>query len=66
MQIFFIVFNLNNLLTTRKQNRGPQGGAFDKELDYFRTVIGSGQVVKGLELAMMDMKPGGVRQVRSS
>ena len=44
-------------------NSGPQGGAFDKELDYARAVLGSGSVVKGLELAMLDMKPGGVRQV---
>ncbi len=42
---------------------GPQGGAFDKDLDYSRTVIGSGTVVPGLEKALMEMKPGGVRQV---
>jgi FKBP-type peptidyl-prolyl cis-trans isomerase len=44
---------------------GPQGGAFDKnkDIDYSRTVLGSGQVVKGLECAMKDMKVGGVRQV---
>jgi FKBP-type peptidyl-prolyl cis-trans isomerase len=42
---------------------GPQGGAFDKDLDYSRTVLGSGEVVKGLECAMRDMKVGGVRQV---
>lgn len=42
---------------------GPQGGAFDKDLDYERTVLGSGKVVKGLEEAMLGMKAGGVRQV---
>jgi FKBP-type peptidyl-prolyl cis-trans isomerase len=42
---------------------GPQGGAFDKELDYERTVLGSGKIVKGLEEALIGMKAGGVRQV---
>ncbi len=42
---------------------GPQGGAFDKELDFSRVVIGSGTVVPGVEKALMTMKPGGVRQV---
>jgi FKBP-type peptidyl-prolyl cis-trans isomerase len=43
---------------------GPQGGAFDKrDVDFSRTVLGSGEVVKGLECAMRDMKVGGVRQV---
>jgi FKBP-type peptidyl-prolyl cis-trans isomerase len=42
---------------------GPQGGAFDKDLDYERTVIGSGKLVKGLELALIDMQAGAVRQV---
>jgi len=42
---------------------GPQGGAFDKDLDYQRTVVGSGSVVKGLECALRSMKPGGIRQV---
>jgi len=42
---------------------GPKGGAFDKDLDYERTVIGSGKMVKGLELALKDMQPGSVRQV---
>ncbi|KAG7371168.1 FKBP-type peptidyl-prolyl cis-trans isomerase [Nitzschia inconspicua] len=43
---------------------GPQGGAFDKrDVDFSRTVLGSGEVVKGLESAMRDMKVGGVRQV---
>jgi FKBP-type peptidyl-prolyl cis-trans isomerase len=43
---------------------GPQGGAFDKrDVDYSRTVLGSGDMVKGLECAMRDMKVGGVRQV---
>eukprot|EP00565_Helicotheca_tamesis_P002186 CAMPEP_0185734818 /NCGR_PEP_ID=MMETSP1171-20130828/23534_1 /TAXON_ID=374046 /ORGANISM="Helicotheca tamensis, Strain CCMP826" /LENGTH=213 /DNA_ID=CAMNT_0028404921 /DNA_START=147 /DNA_END=788 /DNA_ORIENTATION=+ len=42
---------------------GPQGGAFDKSLDYFRTTIGSHTVVPALESALTSMKPGGVRQV---
>lgn len=43
---------------------GPQGGAFDKsDKDYERTVLGSGEIVKGLECALLDMKVGGVRQV---
>lgn len=43
---------------------GPQGGAFDKrDVDYSRTVLGSGEVVKGLECAMKTMKVGTVRQV---
>ena len=42
---------------------GPQGGAFDKDLDYSRTVIGSGSMVKGVESALIGMKPGDIRQV---
>jgi len=42
---------------------GPQGGAFDKNQDYSRTVIGKGDVVKGLDLALESMKVGGIRQV---
>ena len=42
---------------------GPVGGAFDKDLDYSRTVIGSGTILPGLEKSLMTMKPGGVRQV---
>ena len=42
---------------------GPQGGAFDKDLDYERTVLGSGQIVPGLEQALVDMRAGQVRQV---
>ena len=42
---------------------GPQGGAFDKDIDYFRTVVGSNTIVPGLEKAMLTMKPGGIRQV---
>lgn len=45
------------------QHSGPQGGAFDKEIDYFRTELGSGKVIKGLESALSTMKPGGIRQV---
>lgn len=42
---------------------GPQGGAFDKDLDYDRTVIGSATMIPGVEKALMTMKPGGIRQV---
>ena len=42
---------------------GPQGGAFDKDVDYLRTVLGTGQMVKGLECAMVGMSAGQVRQV---
>jgi len=42
---------------------GPQGGAFDKSQDYSRTVLGKGEIVKGLELAMQSMQVGGIRQV---
>jgi FKBP-type peptidyl-prolyl cis-trans isomerase len=42
---------------------GPQGGAFDKDIDYARTVLGSHAVVRGLELAMEGMTAGQVRQV---
>lgn len=38
-------------------------GAFDKDLDFSRTVIGSGTVLPGLEKALAEMKPGGIRQV---
>jgi FKBP-type peptidyl-prolyl cis-trans isomerase len=42
---------------------GPQGGAFDKELDYERTVIGSGKMVKGLECALVGTSPGQILQI---
>ena len=42
---------------------GPQGGAFDKDLDYERAVLGSGKIVQGLEQALEGMTVGGVRQV---
>jgi len=42
---------------------GPQGGAFDKTLDYSRVKIGSGTIVPGVERALATMKPGGIRQV---
>jgi FKBP-type peptidyl-prolyl cis-trans isomerase len=42
---------------------GPQGGAFDKDIDYARVVIGSGTMIRGLELALLGMKAGDVRQV---
>lgn len=42
---------------------GPQGGAFDKDIDYSRTVLGSGKFIAGLEQALTGMTVGGVRQV---
>lgn len=42
---------------------GPQGGAFDKAQDYSRTVLGKGDMVKGMELAMQSMRVGSIRQV---
>lgn len=42
---------------------GPQGGAFDKETEYERTVLGSGRVVKGLECAMVGTSAGQVLQI---
>ena len=42
---------------------GPVGGAFDKDLDLSRTIVGSGTIIKAVEEALMTMKPGGVRQV---
>lgn len=42
---------------------GPQGGAFDKDLDFARAELGKGQIVKGLECAMRSMKPGSIRQI---
>jgi FKBP-type peptidyl-prolyl cis-trans isomerase len=42
---------------------GPQGGAFDKDLDYERTVLGSGKMVKGLESALVGTSPGQVLQI---
>jgi FKBP-type peptidyl-prolyl cis-trans isomerase len=42
---------------------GPQGGAFDKSQDYSRHIIGKGDIVKGVDLALSSMKVGGIRQV---
>lgn len=42
---------------------GPQGGAFDKDLDYERVILGSGAMILGVEKALMTMKTGGIRQV---
>jgi FKBP-type peptidyl-prolyl cis-trans isomerase len=43
---------------------GPQGGAFDKDnIDYERTVLGSGTMVKGLECAMVGRSAGQVLQI---
>ena len=52
-----------NCVYNMAHDSGPQGGAFDKDVDYFRTVLGSGAMVKGLECSMISMKPGGIRQV---
>ena len=43
--------------------RGPKGGAFDKDQEYARAVLGSGEIVKGLDCAFRSMQPGGIRQV---
>ena len=37
---------------------GPQGGAFDKDLDYSRSIIGSHTIIPALESAFLSMKPG--------
>ena len=44
---------------------GPQGGAFDKELDYSRSVLGKGTIIQGLEKAFLkdNMTVGTIRQV---
>jgi FKBP-type peptidyl-prolyl cis-trans isomerase len=42
---------------------GPQGGAFDKELDFSRSILGKHTIVPALEEAFQSMKVGGVRQV---
>ncbi|GMH57393.1 hypothetical protein TrVE_jg10868 [Triparma verrucosa] len=42
---------------------GPQGGAFDKDLDYERTVLGSGSQIRAVEEALVGMSAGQVRQV---
>ena len=42
---------------------GPQGGAFDKDVDYERTVLGSGKMIPALEQALVGMSTGGIRQV---
>lgn len=42
---------------------GPQGGAFDKDLDFSRAVLGQHTIVHGLECAFTSMKVGGIRQV---
>ena len=51
------------MLLRRHSARGPQGGAFDKEPDYFRAVLGAGTLVPGCECALRGMRPGGIRQV---
>lgn len=42
---------------------GPTGGAFDKEIDFSRTVIGSKTIVTGMESGIKSMKVGGIRQI---
>eukprot|EP00587_Corethron_hystrix_P013236 CAMPEP_0113301958 /NCGR_PEP_ID=MMETSP0010_2-20120614/2966_1 /TAXON_ID=216773 ORGANISM="Corethron hystrix, Strain 308" /NCGR_SAMPLE_ID=MMETSP0010_2 /ASSEMBLY_ACC=CAM_ASM_000155 /LENGTH=196 /DNA_ID=CAMNT_0000155659 /DNA_START=154 /DNA_END=740 /DNA_ORIENTATION=- /assembly_acc=CAM_ASM_000155 len=42
---------------------GPQGGAFDKDTDFSRTIIGSHDLVSAVEDSLTNMKSGGVRQV---
>ena len=49
--------------TKTKQNSGPQGGAFDKDINYFRTILGSHTLIPGVESALRTMKVGGIRQV---
>ena len=42
---------------------GPQGGAFDKDQDYNRCILGDGSVVKGVKEGLRGMTAGQVRQV---
>ena len=42
---------------------GPQGGAFDKDQEYSRIVVGSHTIVAGMESAIKSMQVGGIRQV---
>ncbi|KAL7531220.1 hypothetical protein ACHAWF_007108 [Thalassiosira exigua] len=51
------------ILLPSPARRGPQGGAFDKDLDYSRAVLGSGKLIPGLDAAFRTMTPGGIRQV---
>ncbi len=53
----------NQTPSTPPSRRGPQGGAFDKDMDYFRTVLRSKTVIPGLDTALRTMKLGGIRQV---
>jgi len=46
-----------------KTNSGPQVGAFDKDINYFRTILGSHTLIPGVESALRTMKVGGIRQV---
>ena len=61
MNIFYVLTLL--FLSIFSVYRGPQGGAFDKDLNYFRTTLGSKTLIPGLECALRQMKPGGIRQV---
>jgi len=44
-------------------HRGPQGGAFDKDINYFRTILGSHTIIPGVKNALRSMKVGGIWQV---
>ena len=41
-------------------HRGPQGGAFDKDINYFRTILGSHTIIPGVKNALRSMKVGGI------
>ncbi|CAN0476785.1 unnamed protein product, partial [Hapterophycus canaliculatus] len=49
-----------NLFETSK---GPKGGDFDKEKDSYRFVVGSGNIIPGLDEGIKGMQAGGVRQI---
>ena len=52
------------LYTSSLHKSGPQGGAFEEQnVDYERTVLGSGRMIPGLEQALVGMTAGSVRQV---
>lgn len=62
LSILFFITKCSNLCFS-PHSRGPQGGAFDKEINYFRTVLGSHTIIPGLEYALRSMKVGGIRQI---
>lgn len=49
-----------NLFETSK---GPKGGDFDKAKDPYRFVVGSGNIIPGLDEGIKGMQAGGVRQI---